>query len=620
MAFVQQADAILEVITPQQLLVETSFCVVMLAIIAAMLAVIAFTIGSIFHWVGLKVDTAKLVASIPIVVPVTALCSWEFVCMTKVWIEQVSGFRFGLAILLDRQILLLVPIAILVMYWISIGSSRLIRILVEPLMILRYPAVILTLMAVSYLLLIPSKDVQKNDRLAQAEGAAAGRLPNIILISLDSLSAEDAALCGNGLPIYMSNLRALALQSTCFTRYYAVSDLTIPTSISIETAVLPWTHWAIKRGPVSENVAPHSLANRLGDVGYQTHMISSTVGSSPRYHGTIGYEGVDLVAESSVIKFLNAIRFLPALTTFSSYLTNFTLMISGIDNLRFDIDENRYPPELVLEAGSKIIAKINSPFFLWMHTWPPHLPYLPPKSAKYKLLPPGEFDTLRNMPSNSRYENSTQPVVNRLRMRYRETIIDSDEKIGIFLETLRRNGQFDNSLIIVTADHGESFEHGFLGHGNNNLHEAIIRIPLLIKLPEQRVPRTVETPMSQIDLAPTLLDLVGAGAINGAEGRSFAPAMRGKLIASIPIFSMALARESRFRPISGGVYVIVDGPYKLIHYLAEKRTELFNLIVDPGELHDLEATNPEMVERLLRKLKKRIELAEDRRNQEFGRK
>ena len=83
---------------------------------------------------------------------------------------------------------------------------------------------------------------------------------------------------------------------------------------------------------------------------------------------------------------------------------------------------------------------------------------------------------------------------------------------------------------------------------------------------------------------------------------------------------MALARESRFRPISGGVYVIVDGPYKLIHYLAEKRTELFNLIVDPGELHDLEATNPEMVERLLRKLKKRIELAEDRRNQEFGRK
>jgi arylsulfatase A-like enzyme len=169
-------------------------------------------------------------------------------------------------------------------------------------------------------------------------------------------------------------------------------------------------------------------------------------------------------------------------------------------------------------------------------------------------------------------------------------------------------------LLLITVDHGESFEKGFLGHAGPALHEALIRIPLLVRLPGQRSGRIIDTPVSQADLAPSILDFVGAAPLPRGEGRSLAPSWRsGEAPEAHPVFAMAMERQSRFQPLSQGHFALLEPRHKLVLHLPSGVAELFDLQADPEERRDLAAEQPAEAARMTALLQRELQAAEQRR-------
>src|SRR5262249_41240153 len=152
----------------------------------------------------------------------------------------------------------------------------------------------------------------------------------------------------------------------------------------------------------------------------------------------------------------------------------------------------------------------------------------------------------------------------------------------------------EHTIVVVIADHGEELEErGVLGHGHS-LYRELLRVPFAIRAPGF-APRRVPEVVRQIDLVPTLLELVGLPAVSDLAGRSLLPALRGAAVDERP----ALAELQRGpHPMES----LRTQGFKLIRTTADGRAELFDLAADPQELTDVAAQNPAKVAELTRVL------------------
>ena len=117
------------------------------------------------------------------------------------------------------------------------------------------------------------------------------------------------------------------------------------------------------------------------------------------------------------------------------------------------------------------------------------------------------------------------------RLRYDEFILEADFQVGVFLDKLNAKGYLDNSIIVITSDHGESFTKNYLGHGGPYLHQALIHVPLIIHLPGQTEGKRIPFYAGQVDLVPTLMALLDLPIPKWAEGESLKAAMlEGKVV------------------------------------------------------------------------------------------
>ena len=108
-----------------------------------------------------------------------------------------------------------------------------------------------------------------------------------------------------------------------------------------------------------------------------------------------------------------------------------------------------------------------------------------------------------------------------------------DHEIGKLQESLTSLKRFDNSMWVITSDHGEALgEHGLAGHGQE-LYEHQLRIPLLIRYPHQSMPLQVGEPVSQVDLVPTVLDSIGYPFPEGADGQSIRAGFDRSIVISL---------------------------------------------------------------------------------------
>jgi arylsulfatase A-like enzyme len=187
----------------------------------------------------------------------------------------------------------------------------------------------------------------------------------------------------------------------------------------------------------------------------------------------------------------------------------------------------------------------NKPFFMWVHYFDPHSPY--------------EF---REHFANLKQNGSTPPFViadpdmsERVR-NYDTEIAYTDWHIGKLLAELDEMKLSDSTLVVLTADHGESLgEHDYVGHGRH-LYENIIRIPLVVRWPGKvKAGQVVSTPVSIVDIAPTVLDLTVKTAVHKSKvpvkfvGRTLAPALTtGAKLPERRIYSVTFPGKKGFAP------------------------------------------------------------------------
>ncbi|HEY1091429.1 MAG TPA: sulfatase, partial [Burkholderiaceae bacterium] len=524
LALLRQIDAFVGFLTPLQLARDVALAYLLMAAPALILTLCGFALRMLLRRAGLAEARAALAGWCVVLVPTLWVCLWQLGGSLWMWLTRVGLALPSSANTRVLAALLLLAALAALLRW--VGLRVLLDGVISKLAGLNGLAIGLLAPALVCLAVDPPRLLSH----ASTEGrpAAAPGAPDIYLISIDTLAEADAQTCGNG-PTLMPRLHEFAARATCFSRYYSSANFTTPSTATLETGALPWHHWAVQIvAQLPRALQQDTLTASLAHVGYETHSINANLLAAPRHHGTERSWDSHAMARSESLGAWAR----EGLSVFSDSTLPywFASLVPFLDTLDVYLhaERNPYAPEFTYEAALKLLAASSDrPRFMWLHTLPPHDPYLPPPETKYKLLPRGELERWSQFKGMGDYAQNEQSLIDKHRLRYRESILGADAALGRLLDELARSGRLDKAIVIVTSDHGESFEHGFLGHAGGALHNDLLQVPLLIKLPGQREARRITTPVSLVDLAPTIADLAGAAPPVQADGRSLRPALEG---------------------------------------------------------------------------------------------
>jgi arylsulfatase A-like enzyme len=262
---------------------------------------------------------------------------------------------------------------------------------------------------------------------------------------------------------------------------------------------------------------------------------------------------------------------------------------ASMDSLR------RYPPaDVLVDQGCSWLSNLGqAPFFLWLHLMDPHHPYYPPEDA---------LSSLSSSPPTARRARFLNSLWNRADVgakrlqRYREEILflyDAgvywvDKQISRLVHALQQCQRWDETVFVVTADHGEEFlEHGARYHSTSNLPEQLIHVPLLLRTPELAGTYRLPEPFSLIHLAPTLLDGVGVPVPGSFQGKSCWEQISAGNLPGEPAITECVEAcnnpfqmDNRFR---SRLLAVRDQRYKLVINFRENVDCLYDLNHDPGE-------------------------------------
>jgi arylsulfatase A-like enzyme len=333
-----------------------------------------------------------------------------------------------------------------------------------------------------------------------------------------------------------------------------------------------------------------TLAEILQQHGYRT---AALVGNNPFLQSRFGYgQGFESYAVASFDP-------LPRLFERINFSRLGDLLYQALYVSHLYLTGSRRSTKQILDQA---LAWLGQPdpaqargFFLWIHLMNLHAPYGGPYLQNYiKFLDPdyqGRFANFYAAQDPALSLSLTPREALHVRALYDAGLIFVDEQIGRLLQFLSQRGVYDQTLIIVTGDHGECLgEHRHFQH--DEMWEEVIRVPLLIKRPGQTEAQVLKDNYRLLDLAPTVLDLVGVGPGPEMQGRSFLGPLLGGPEQGRPVF------VTRTNP-EADLAAVVIGRSKLIYQLDTGRSELFDLAADPGEQVDLSSREPAIRDQLL---------------------
>lgn len=405
--------------------------------------------------------------------------------------------------------------------------------------------------------------------------------PNVVIVTLESLRTDAVGAYGGGsaehptIPV-TPTLDALAETATLYENAFSVTSWTLAAHASLFTGLYPAAHQT--DGP-HDRLDPSypTLAEALGDRGFAT----AGVVSGPYLRGLHGLgQG------------------------FQTWVDD---IAAPIDPLAHDDVTN---PEMLRALEAWLDSRDPSrPFLLFAYFWDPHFDFQPP--APYDAMFVGEG--MEEMDASS---FDTNPAIHPymaperlrwIRAQYEGEVRWTDDHVGRLFAALRERGLWDDTLVIVTADHGEEFfDHGEKGH-KKNLHVETVRVPLIVKYPEQREGVKDARLASLVDVLPTVLDVAGIGAEFPVQGHS----LRARPIPERAIFFDLLATRYT-RQATGGVAERTQrwraaqrADHKLIQrgeWDAVVQEQFYALESDPGEREDRAATSEGPVSALRRVL------------------
>lgn len=360
---------------------------------------------------------------------------------------------------------------------------------------------------------------------------------NVILVSIDNLRPDRLGAYGETRPTSPLFDR-LAAESVVFENAYATAPWTLPSHMSMFSGLHPKSHRAVASHSQAAPDIP-MLTEILREQGYRA--FASTGGGyvGPGFGFGRGFEGYEIA----------------------------------------------WAPERVVRNALAWLTKAdqNKPYFFFLHTFGVHCPFA--VAPRYRRLfdrrPAEDHIEVKGKCGDTHYSkmNLTDGQIAFVSDRYDAGIRRTDDALQSFLQFLEKSGALDRSVLIITSDHGEEFaEHGRMGHGRA-LYAESLRVPLLIRIPGV-APQRVRTPVSLVDLAPTVLDLLGRSS-EGMEGKSLAPLFADGNTASAHRQGRPLYAETELSGEKGRT-VIFNG-HQLIIDKAKKQTEIFDLEHDPRQ-------------------------------------
>ncbi|MDA1266174.1 MAG: sulfatase, partial [Planctomycetota bacterium] len=405
--------------------------------------------------------------------------------------------------------------------------------------------------------------------------------PNVILVTLDT-TRPDYLSCYSEARLGTPTLQRIADEGTRFDAALSASGVTPVSHATILTGAFPYEHKLRVLSAGSGFKLPEeqrTIASALRERGYTTAAIQSAFPVSSYFGFQKDYDVFQDMAGEMIIDESQG------------------KTIWKGDDLQRRSDHTAH---LVLDFLDQA-KEDEKPFFLWLHLWDPHDPW---------VLPPEEYTQhldLRNPDEVFKASSSVYAQV------YAAEIQFMDSQLGVVVAGLEERGLWDNSLMCVTADHGEGLADGMRHHGwskHRMTYQAQLHVPLLLTGLGVPKGKTVPDMVRTADIVPTLLDLAGhADVFDWGSGRSLRPLLEGASMEPALAYADqvngydANASMVRIRPDAAFLYTICDGEWKLIFrpHMWD-RSELFNLMQDPSEQHNQVDAHPEVFLRLMGEL------------------
>lgn len=386
--------------------------------------------------------------------------------------------------------------------------------------------------------------------------ARAGRF-NVVLISIDTLRADRLGSYGYERRPTSPHLDALARRMVRFEWAIAQAPWTRPSHLALFSGRYPVPRNGVDLRPISET---------LWHEGYRTLAITGGGQVDSRFGFDRGFESYRMA-----------------------------------DWLRV--------PDTVLTA---VEDSGDAPFFLFLHTFEVHEPYTDRRFVGG--MPTGRVGA----EFTKSFVQTTRPALTGEEKELASALYDgdiafADQQLGAFFDAAERAGWLDDTVFVLTSDHGEQFwEHGSWGHGQS-LYDHQLHVPLLVHLPPALAAArnltvgagaVISDQVQLVDLAPTLLDLVGVPSPGPMDGRSLLALLEGRGLPAGEAFAEGTnIRETERRGLRTPRFKFIHSIPRGAHDPALERFELFDLRDDPGERRDLAARHPDVVAGLVEKVR-----------------
>lgn len=397
------------------------------------------------------------------------------------------------------------------------------------------------------------------------------KTPNILLIVIDTLGAKHVG-CYNPALRHTPRIDALAAQGVRFERFYATSSWTKPTIASIFTSRMPALHGVI--GPKKRlGKELNTAAELLEQAGYSTMGVVSHFFLGGNSGFEQGFHEYDQVNDRKRI--------------------HHTITSNLVSDRAID---------WLTKAAQSGSAK---PFFMFLHYFDPHFRYQ--HHPDYDLTTGYQGSLKPNMSMKAllaRLPRFTSEDWGYLVGLYHEEIAFTDAQIGRVFDHIETLGLKNNTLVLLTADHGEEFgEHRSLGH-TRTLYDELIHVPLIISWPGQIMPGISRVLALQLDLLPTMLSLAALAHTEEAwQGISLKPYLlsRSKKEKDRDVYA-EVSYASLKNKIDPNMISVRSGRYKAIYDRNTRHWQLFDIEADPGEIVNLARKQPSVLKALQGKL------------------
>ena len=473
--------------------------------------------------------------------------------------------------------------------------------------------------------------------------------PNLLFIMTDQQRADTLGCYGNSV-IQTPNLDALAREGFVFENAYVSQPVCTPSRASIMTGLYPNTHGCItnniplgpKNKTIAEMVSGDYLCGyfgkwHLGDEVIPQHGFDSWLSTEAQYRAH--YSNKQYLSRlSDYHRFLVEKGFKPDSESYGS-------MVFARDTEANMPEQYTKAAFQAQEAARFFQENRHRPFVLYIAFLEPHPPYEGPfndmyprdklATAPHFLKEPPENASLRHRIMADYYmhggmsELSTEADWREMRARYWGNVTLVDRAMGVILQALEDNGLDRNTIVVYTSEHGDMIgDHGI--YAKMIMYEEAMRVPLIMRAPWLgKEGRVVKGRISQVDLVPTLLDLMGEPVPDALEGKSRAPLLRGEATLEgndvvvqwngpehqePGTFSINIPKEEAVRVLGQPWRTLISAEGWKLNLSPVDQCELYDLNTDPHEQKNL-YDDPQQGDRI-RDLSSRIRRWQERTGDE----